>query len=327
MVRRRTHSVKAELIAKSREAALSAIQLFNNPLVQFRSEGFIMLMVVAWTYLLHAHYRECGIEYRYFDLVHVRRRFHRSPRGAYKYWELERCLNDAACPVDRNTANNLRFIIGLRHEIEHQMSLNLDEYLSGRYQACCLNYNKYVVRLFGQEQALDRHLTYSLQLADLTPGQVYAARDLGVASNVKTYISEFDASLTQQEIDSPEYSFRLLFTRKLTGKQGQADRAIEFVDPNSTAAQAIDKEYWVQKEVEKPKFARWEVLDRMHAEGFVGFGPHQHTLLWKDLDAKNPGKGLGVQIGSQWFWYERWIDAVRKHCQQYAGTYQAAAGG
>ena len=44
-------------------------------------------------------------------------------------------------PIDKNTANNLKFLIGLRHEIEHQMTLSLDDYLSGRYQACILNYN------------------------------------------------------------------------------------------------------------------------------------------------------------------------------------------
>jgi hypothetical protein len=135
---RRVGSIKVELIRKSREAALSAIQLYNNPLVQFKSEGFIVLMVIAWTYLLHAYYREKCIEYRYCSTQGNRRRFDRTKHGAYKYWELERCLNDDACPIDRDTANNLRFLIGLRHEIEHQMTVDLDNYLSGRYQACAL---------------------------------------------------------------------------------------------------------------------------------------------------------------------------------------------
>ena len=59
--------MKKELLTKSREAALNAVQTFNNPLTTFKAETFIVLMVIAWTYLLHAHYRQEGIEYRYFE--------------------------------------------------------------------------------------------------------------------------------------------------------------------------------------------------------------------------------------------------------------------
>ncbi len=59
-------SLKSELLVKSREAALSAIQTFNSPQVTFKSETFIVLMIIAWTYMLHAYYRSKGIEYRYY---------------------------------------------------------------------------------------------------------------------------------------------------------------------------------------------------------------------------------------------------------------------
>lgn len=54
---RRIFSVTRELLAKSREAALAAVQIFNNPQITFKSEVFIVLMNIAWTYLLHAYYR------------------------------------------------------------------------------------------------------------------------------------------------------------------------------------------------------------------------------------------------------------------------------
>ncbi|MBI4766870.1 MAG: DUF3644 domain-containing protein [Deltaproteobacteria bacterium] len=116
---RSTGSFRKELIAKSREAALTAIRVFNDPQVNFKSETFIVLMIIAWTYLLHAHYREKGIEYRYYRMGLKRRIFDHTKDGVYKYWELERCLNDKNSPIDKNAANNLRFLIGLRHEIEH----------------------------------------------------------------------------------------------------------------------------------------------------------------------------------------------------------------
>jgi hypothetical protein len=64
--KRRVYSVKDELLKKSQEAALAAIQIFNNPLITFKSESFIVLMVISWTYLLHAYYRDQGIDYRYY---------------------------------------------------------------------------------------------------------------------------------------------------------------------------------------------------------------------------------------------------------------------
>lgn len=133
---RRVGSIKSELIKKSREAALAAVQIFNNPNIAFKSETYVVLMIIAWTYLLHAYYRSNNIEYRYFTQNGKKRNFSKTKHGASKYWELERCLNETNCPIDKDTANNLRFLIGLRHEIEHQMTTRIDDILSARFQAC-----------------------------------------------------------------------------------------------------------------------------------------------------------------------------------------------
>jgi len=320
---RRLFSIKNELLAKSREAALSAVQVFNNPLIKFKSETFIVLMIIAWTYLLHSYYRSKKIEYRYFDKKSNSRRFQRTKNGAYKYWELEHCLNDENCPIDKNTSNNLRFLIGLRHEVEHQMTLNLDNYLSGRYQACCLNYNEYVKKLFGNEKSIDKYLTYSLQFIELSIDQIEGIKtEDNVPDRLKNYITEFDGQLAHEEFNSPQFSYRLLFKRKLVGRSGQADKVIEFIDPNSELAKQIDKEYWVQKEVERKKYLPGQIVKLMNEEGFSKFNMHHHTQLWKEIDAKNPGKGYGIQVISTWYWYERWIEAVRNHCNNNRERYQ-----
>ncbi len=46
---RRVFSVKGELLNKAREAALAAVQIFNNPNVTFKSETYVVLMIIAWT--------------------------------------------------------------------------------------------------------------------------------------------------------------------------------------------------------------------------------------------------------------------------------------
>ena len=41
---RRVGSVKQELLQKSKEAALSAVQIFNNPNISFKAETYIVLL-------------------------------------------------------------------------------------------------------------------------------------------------------------------------------------------------------------------------------------------------------------------------------------------
>src|SRR5690606_12739964 len=127
---RKLWSLKEELLAKSREAMLCAVQIFNNPNIHFKSESFIVLSNIAWMYLLHAFYKEKNIEHRYFKQTGQRRKFDKTKNGAFKFWELERCLDEKQCPIDTVSKSNLKFLIGLRHEIEHQMTTKIDEYLS-----------------------------------------------------------------------------------------------------------------------------------------------------------------------------------------------------
>jgi hypothetical protein len=76
-------------------------------------------MNIAWTYLLHAHYRRKGIEYRYYRREGKRRRFERTGDGSFKYWDLSKCLSARECPLDGPTKKNLEFLIGLRDAITH----------------------------------------------------------------------------------------------------------------------------------------------------------------------------------------------------------------
>jgi hypothetical protein len=159
---KKVYSEKVDLILKAREAALSAVQIYNNPLTAFKMESFIVLFMIAWTYLLHAYYRSKGIDYRYFTIPNKRKKFVRNPDGSIKYWDLMECISNSRCPLDNHTINNLKFLIGLRNQIEHKKALGLDSYLSGRYQACALNFNAYLKKLHGRKHSLDNHLALSL---------------------------------------------------------------------------------------------------------------------------------------------------------------------
>ena len=312
----RSRPVKFELLRQSREAALNAVQTFNNPLTTFKTEAFIVLMVIAWMYLLHAHYRHKRIEYRYFKQGPNRRKFDRTKAGAFKHWELERCLNEPNCPLDGPTKKNLRFLIGLRHEIEHHRSAGTDERLSGRYLACCLNYERYICALFGETHSLGAAAAFTVQFRDL---ETKSAGDESVAplpSNVAKYLQEFDAELSDEELKSPYFRRRFLFVPLVTSKKAQADEVIEFVSLSSDLGKAINEKYQqvMLKEVERPKHLPSEIVTLMGDEGYSGFNMHHHTRLWKKMDGRNPGKGFGVRVAKTWYWYDRWVAEVRKHC-------------
>jgi hypothetical protein len=320
---RRVGSVKTELLKKSREAALAAVQIFNNPNISFKSEAYVVLMIIAWTYLLHAYFRKEKIEYRYFDKNGNRRIFHKTKYGAPKYWELERCLNDANSPVDKDSANNLRFLIGLRHEIEHQMTSRIDDILSARFQACCLNYNEHIKSCFGEKYGIEKHLSFSLQFSTISTTQkemLVEHKDL--PANIQGYIEEFDNTLSDEEFSSSHYAYRILFVPKTANRKGQADRVIEFVKSDSPLADAINKEYAVIKETEKKKYLPKQVVELIQAEGYTKFSMHNHTQLWKQKDTKKPGLGYGTLVaGKHWHWYDKWIDEVRAHCKANPGDY------
>ena len=322
---RRVRSVSDELIKKSAEAALAAVQIFNSPTISFKAETYTVMMMIAWTYLMHAYYRKNGIEYRYYDLSTngKRRIFSKTKHGAFKYWELERCLNNDQSPIDKDAANNLRFLVALRHEIEHQMTTRIDDLLSARFQACCLNYNEYLKKLMGHEQGIDRHLAFSLQFSSISSEHVNMLserRDL--PGNIYRFIEGFDGALPDEEFNSSKFAYRVLFVAKTANNKGQADQVIEFIKADSDIAESVNKQYAVIKETERKKYLPAQIVSMLQDDGYGRFSMNSHTDLWKSKNAKDPKANLGVQIVKQWYWYDRWLEIVRTHCKENAEQYK-----
>ena len=315
---RKVWSIKNELLTKAREAMLCAVQIFNNPNVVFKSESYIVLAHIAWTYLLHSYFREKGIDYRYYEKRGTRKKYDRTTKGAIKYWELERCLNEDSCPLSKEAKLNLRFLIGLRHEIEHQMTTRLDDFLSARFQACCLNFNHYIKTLFGEEYGIDRHLAFSLQFSSISEEQTKQLKNFtDLPKNIAAYINDFDDDLADDEFNAPQYSYRVLYVPKTANRKGQADKVIEFIPSDSPEAEGLNKEYILIKDREKPKYLPSDIISEMKKKGFKNFTMHLHTLLWKELSAKDPAKGYGVKVAKAWYWYETWVKEVLRYCESH----------
>jgi hypothetical protein len=44
----------SKCLEKSRDASLLAVETYNKPAVKFKSGGYIIMMIIAWTSLFHA---------------------------------------------------------------------------------------------------------------------------------------------------------------------------------------------------------------------------------------------------------------------------------
>lgn len=315
------HLFGDELIVKSREAMLLAVQAFNNPKAPFKAEVFIVLAVIAWTYLLHAYFKTQKIDYRYSRMKDGIKEFEQTKHGAFKYWELDKCLEHNQCPLEAGTKSNLKFLIAIRHEIEHQMTKSIDSALSAKLQACCINFNRWIKKLFGDRIGLDRDLALALQFTTFSfdqSKQLAAISDL--PQNILALQTEFESAFSDEQYNDPNYALRVAFIQKAVNKKGTADQVVEFVRADSTEGREISRV--LLKEVEKKKFKPAQIVKIMRGQGFKKFRIDHHSELWKELDARKPEKGFGALMSDdQWYWYENWLDKVREYCEKNRSTF------
>lgn len=302
-----------ELVIKAREAMLNAIQGYNNPRAVFRSECFIVLAIIAWTYLLHWNFKTLGVDFRSRkDDGTVLTTRH----GAEKHWELETCLDHAQCPLDEPVKANLKFLIAVRHEIEHQMTRRIDETFSAKIQACSLNFNSALKELAGDRCGIDRDMAFAIQLSGIEREQRnMLLRDLKLPPNLLAAQEAFEDKLPDDVAEDERYAWRVLLVHKNTNSKGRADEVVEFIKPGSEVEGEIHRV--LQKEVEKTKYRPSDIVADVQRQGYSHFTQHSHTLLVRELDAKNPKKQWGAFIDLQerdWRWYRPWLDEVLRRC-------------
>lgn len=313
-----------ELLIKAREAMIAAVHTFNSGGLTFRTELFIVTAIIAWTYLLHAWFKREGIDYRHTRSQNGQKVVIKTPSGAEKFWELGQCLKHARCPVEQGAKDNLAFLLELRHEIEHRSTSRVDDAVSAKLQACCINFNDAIKALFGAQYALERRLPIALQFVTFSPDQrAILKRAGGLPRNVETMMDGFERHLTPEQQADPRYAFRVFMVNKTANRAPSADLAVEIVPPGSEVAEKFNI---ALKEVEKKKYLPSEIVSQMKAEGWDRFTMDSHTKLWKRLDAKNPAKGYGtVAVGKTWCWYETWLNRVREECEQHPQRYRPTA--
>lgn len=310
-----------ELLIKAREAMIAAVHCFNSAGLTFRAELFIVTAIIGWTYLLHAWFKREGIDYRHMKNEDGQKVVVKTKSGADRYWELLQCLKSSKCPLEAGIIDNIKFLLEIRHEIEHRSTNRIDDAVSAKLQACCINFNDTIKKLFGLQYGLERRLPIALQFATFSSDQRAILKKAGtLPRHLETMMENFHGQLTPEQQADPRFAYRIAFVQKIANRASNSDLAIEFVTPGSEEASEINR--ILVKDVERRKYLPSEIVALMKAEGFKSFTMDSHTRLWKRLKAKEPAKGYGtISIGKQWGWYESWVSRVREECQQNPSLY------
>lgn len=215
-------NIVKQLLQKAKDSAILAIEFYNKPAVRFKSEGFIAMMIIAWTSLFHAYYIKnkkkpffrkpsSGGKKPHFEII-----IEKLPDGRIikerKWWDLSKCLGEFYGSDSGNPVRvNLQFFIPLRNMIEHRYLPELDIQIFGECQALLLNFDNFIEKHFGAKHSLKAFLSFSLQIANSPQNIIEATKSelkkKGV-TNIIDYIKNFRSSLTTDIFESPEYSFK-----------------------------------------------------------------------------------------------------------------------
>jgi hypothetical protein len=206
-------------LEKARDAALLAVEVYNKPAVKFKSGGYISLMVIAWTSLLHAVFLKRRLKpfYRKANGHFVR------VDGDFKYWELDECLRqyfntDTGHPVRRN----LEFFIPLRNRIEHRSMPELDSSIFGECQAMLLNLDEMLLKEFGAKYCLRECLSFSLQLFPSAESLVDAVKHNPETKPVVEFIQRYRSTISSEVTASGKYSFKAFLIQVANHKAAEA---------------------------------------------------------------------------------------------------------
>lgn len=210
-----------ERLIRSREAMSLAVQIFNSPAHQFKTEVFAVLANIAWTYLLHEYY------------VRKKLKIVGTDGNALL---LSQMLKRSDCPLSTGMRNNLESLKEIRDTVEHQILARSDFKWLSLFQACCLNFDKAICDLFGEELTLQHDLGVSLQFAKIDFEQIAALQRYEVPQQIEALDARLKNSLSEEELADLEYQFRVIYTFDSASK---ARSHVHFVHPGTQEADKI----------------------------------------------------------------------------------------
>jgi hypothetical protein len=217
------------ILEASIDAALLGVEVYNKPRTTFRTQGYIALMIIAWTRLFHAYFRKTIGEKYYYKKKNGR---YEIVEGDRKSWDIKTCITKYN-KLGEAAKSNLYFFITLRNKIEHRSIIKseIDNLIFGECQSLLYNYENRLIHLFGPEYALHENLVYSLQFSHLRTEEQEQAHRKAWSKEIKeiwNYVERYRTNLRDEIFNSQEYSIKLIQIPKISNTN-RNDLAIEFV--------------------------------------------------------------------------------------------------
>ena len=192
-----------ERLIRAREAMILAVQLFNSAVFRFKTEVFSVLVNIAWTYLLHEFY-----ERKKVNMVQ------KDGRSLL----LSQMVERSDCPLSDGAKNNLRSLKTIRDEVEHKLLGKSDVKWLGLFQACCLNFDEAMCKLFGEQLTLAHELSVALQFGRMNVEQLSLLHKYDIPPHIEAVDARLNEKLSENELADLEYQFRVVYTMDSASK-------------------------------------------------------------------------------------------------------------
>lgn len=260
-----------ERLIRAREAMSLAVQIFNSPTLNFKTEVFSILANIAWTYLLHEFYARKKIK-----IV--------DDNG--RSLLLSQMVKRADCPLSDGAKRNLEALKTIRDEVEHSLLGKSDLKWLSLFQACCLNFDKAITDLFGAQLSLQKDLSVALQFAKLSVEQVSVLHKYEIPEHIEALDARLKENLTDEQLDDLDYQFRVVYTLDSASKSRSH---IHFLHPDSEDAERVRNvlvKYKAADDLYPYKPGR--VVELVAERSGKPFTSHNHTQAWRKFEAR-PG--------------------------------------
>ena len=286
-----------QILDSSIDSALLAVEVYNKPRTPFRVENYISLMIIAWTRLFHAYFYHTKGDVFYYKKENSNR--YRRIDGEKKAWGLKDCMVEykgLGERLDESVEANLFFFIKLRNKIEHRHISKEDVGLEifGECQSLLYNYEKILVRFFGEKYALNESLAFSLQFSVMRTMEQDMASKKMLSRDIKEirkFIEKYRSELTEEVFNSQEYSIKLIQIPKILNNPKKDVPAIEFVNWSNLSEEdkrnyekiiTLIKNKIVKTEVINPgKLKAGDVVKKVSEETILNsFNHYEHRCLY-----------------------------------------------
>lgn len=227
------------LVARSREAALTALRVYNDPAAGFRTETFAMLMIVAWNTLMQAICERDDLEYFESEddgeVVLIEGR----PKAIGTRELAELVVGGDGFAALRA---NLDYWLGLRNLVAHRYLPELDLLVAPEAQALLLNYETRLAIEFGEEAALGDRLSVPLHLDGFRSSahrKSLAQLQSKLPADVNDYLSRHRQEQPEEIRRDAAYSLRVFLVAVAANRAGTADMTATFVKPDEVTDELL----------------------------------------------------------------------------------------